>query len=358
LKSQDILRIDEYFKENFKLKKERYIMFNKWYKIGLVVLVVALIMMITLGTQAAKKDKIILTIATIYPPAQPASVAIEKAKELIEEKSNGEIELVHHTSGQLGNNDELAQGVVTGSVDMNAQSLSYFEDQFPEVEIDGFFYLYRDWDHMYKVWGGEVGQWFNDNLIEKAGVRILDTWIYGSRIITTKNKAINSPDDLKGLKIRCPNAKVWIDMVSSFGCNAVPVAFNELYLALSQGIVDGQENPISVVMANKFNEVQNYMSLTYHKKNTIYILVNEKKWKSLTEEQQKIISDSFKEARIVNNKIIEEQDKEGIEKFKAGGGIVVENPDREAFQAKVAKVYEMDEYKHLVELYNKIQAVK
>jgi tripartite ATP-independent transporter DctP family solute receptor len=352
------LKIDDYFKEIFKLKKEEFIMFNKWFKIGLVILILVLMMMITLGTQAEEKAKVTLTIATIYPPAQPASKAVEKAKELIEEKSNGEIEIIHYNSAQLGNNPELAQGVSTGSVDMNAQSLSYFEDQFPEVEIDSFFYLYRDWGHMQRVWESEVGQWFNDKLIEKAGVRILDTWPYGSRIITTKNKPIYSPDDLIGLKLRCPPAKAWVDMVSSFGCSAAPVAFDELYLALSQGIVDGQENPISVVMASKFNEVQNYMSLTYHKKNTIYVLINEKKWKSLTEEQQKIVSDSFIEARNTMFEEIEKQDKEGLETFKAGGGIVIENPDREAFQAKVAEVYEMDAYKHLVDLYNKIQAVK
>ncbi len=248
-----------------------------------------------------------LTVGTAYAPDHPCSIAIEAAMKEISEKSNGTITVEHYPSSQLGDNGELAAGIESGSVDMNIQSLSFFTDKFPEATIDSCFSVYRDADHVYKVWDGEIGDWFSQKMLDAYGVRILDTWLYGTRVFTTKDKPVNSPADLKGLKIRVPNNPIWTDMVASFGANPTPVNLSETYLALSQGVVDGQENPIPTIISSKFNEVQGYLSLTNHKFETIYVIVNENKWQSLSAEQRQIVETAFKNARLINNEQINKQ---------------------------------------------------
>lgn len=299
-------------------------------------------------TEKGEVEPVTLSLGTIYPPKQPASVATEWAIEKIKERSNGQITIKHHHSGQLGNNEELANNLMTGGVDMNVQSLTYFKGKVPEVAIDGAFFLYEGMDHVQKAWDGEFGDFFRKELVEKAGVRILVPWLYGKRVITTKDTPVRNPEDLEGVKLRAPGAPIWLDQVSAFGAKATPVAFPELYLALSQGVVDGQENPISVIYSNNFHEVQNYMSLTYHKLNLIYVEVNEKKWQQLSDAQREIIETAFIEAAQVNEEEVAKQAKEGREAFIEGGGTVIEDPDRKAFEKRVLELYKPGgKYEHL-----------
>jgi TRAP-type C4-dicarboxylate transport system substrate-binding protein len=176
--------------------------------------------------------------------------------------------------------------------------------------------------------------------------------------MTTGNKPVNTPSDLVGLKMRVPDIQIWLDMMAAFGANPTPVALSELYLALSQRLVDGQENPVPTIIASKFNEVQNYMSLTNHKFETHYVLVNENKWKSLTADQRKIIETAFVNARLVNNGEIEKQTTDGIAAFAASGKTIIRNPDRQAFADIISRMIQDDKYKHIQDLYNRIQAVK
>jgi tripartite ATP-independent transporter DctP family solute receptor len=311
------------------------------------------------GQQAdGGEKKITISLGTAYPPTSPLSIAVFAAQKEIMEKSNGNISLDYFHSAQVGDNPELAEGILAGSVDMNVQSLSYFTAKLKEVEIDSAFFVYRDEAHVDKVWAGEVGDYFRKKMLDLYGVRILDTWLYGTRVMTTTNKPIYKPEDLVGLKMRVPDIPMWLDMMRAFGANPTPVALSELYLALSQNMVDGQENPVPTIISSKFNEVQSYMSLTNHKFETHYVLINEKKWQSLTDGQRAIVETAFKNARKVNNSEIEKQTTQGIAAFKAAGKTVIENPDREAFTRAYLKVFESDRYAHIRDLFNRIQAVK
>lgn len=220
------------------------------------------------GNTAAEMEPVTLTLGTIYAADHPATLAVEAAVAEIKEASGGKINIEHYPASQLGDNDELAEGLVAGSVDFNVQSLSYFNEKCPEFEIDSCFFVYQDTDHVYNVWDGEIGKKFNSMAEENYGVTILDAWLYGNRVMTTKKTAGRSPADLAGLKMRVPDHAIWVDMMSSFGAEATPVAFSELYMALNQGVVDGQENPVPTIMSSKFNEVQNYLCLTNHKVET------------------------------------------------------------------------------------------
>lgn len=308
---------------------------------------------------APAMDPVTLTLGTIYATDHPASLAVEAAIAEIKEASGGQITIQHYPASQMGDNDELAEGLVAGSVDFNVQSLSYFNEKCPEFEIDSCFFVYQDTDHVYKVWDGEIGGKFNTMAEENYGVTILDAWLYGNRVMTTKNTAIRSPEDLSGLKMRVPDHAIWVDMMSSFGAEATPVAFSELYMALNQGVVDGQENPVPTIMSSKFNEVQNYLCLTNHKVETIYVMVNQDTWNKLSEEQRDIIATAFKNAREVNNDAIEQQTVDGVAEFESSGGTVIREDeiDSAAFAASVSETLET-KYPYLLDIYQEIQSAK
>ncbi len=307
-----------------------------------VVLLFFVLVQPVLASGAAEEEEIVLTLGTIYPPEQPASVAIDWAAEELDSRTNGRITIDHHHSATLGSNPELADQLVSGALDINVQSLSYFEGDVPEVAIDGAFFLYDDWDHVERAWGsdGAFGNFFREEVLDVAGVRILVPWNYGRRVITTKSIPVRHPRDLEGAKIRAPGAPIWLDQVASWGASATPVAFPELYLALSQGVVEGQENPISVIYANKFHEVQGYMSLTNHKINLIYVLFNEETWQSLSEDDRELIQEVFTEAISVNESEIVRLNEVALEEFRATGGTVIEDPNRDAFRERVMELYE------------------
>jgi tripartite ATP-independent transporter DctP family solute receptor len=330
---------------------------------GILVLVLAIpCFLFAGGGQAAPSGggdpKVTITLGTAYPPTSPLSIAVFAAQKEIAEKSNGSITLEYYHSSQIGDNAELAEGLAAGSVDMNVQSLSFFTARLPEVELDSAFFVYRDEAHVDKVWAGEIGGLFRQKLLETYKIRIVDTWLYGTRVMTTGNKPIYKPADMTGLKMRVPDNPMWLDMMRAFGANPTPVAFAELYLALSQNMVDGQENPVPTIISSKFDEVQNYMSLTNHKFETHYPMINEKKWQSLTPNQRSIVETAFKNARIINNNEINKQTVEGIAAFKAAGKTVIENPDREAFLDAYLKMLNTPRYVHIIDMFKKIQEIR
>ena len=328
----------------------------------LIACLLALTMVLSLGAMAfadGEMEPVKLTLGTVYAADHPASLAIESAIQEISEKSDGKITIEHYPAGQIGDNDELAEQLVAGSVDINVQSLGYFDEKCPEVNVFSFFFVFQDAAHVDKVWEGELGEHFNQMVEENYGVLVLDPWMYGNRVMTTKNTAIHSPEDLKGLKMRVPDHTIYMDCMSSFGAEVTPIALTELYLSLNQGIVDGQENPVPTIISNKFNEVQNYMCMTNHLVDTIYVMFNEDSWNKLSPEQQEIIATAFENAGQLNNELIESQTEEGIEAFEAAGGTVIpeEEIDRDAFVQCVSGVLE-EKYPELSDIFEQIQAAK
>ena len=308
-------------------------------------------------TTAVKVEPVTLKMGTTYSLTQPASLGILKAIELASAKSGGAIKIEYFDSGQLGANLELAKQMMTGGTDMNVQSLGYFVEQMPECEVDSLFFMYKNWDHLYKVWSGEIGDYFKENLRTKVNVHLIDPWEYGQRVITTKKTEIRTPEDLAGLRIRVPDIKIHVDMVKAMGADPTPMAMTELYMALSQGVVDGQENPVSVIMANKFDETQGVMSLTNHKVESVYVMINAEKWDSLSAEQQRIITESFIEAREINNNAVNQGEIDGIAAFEAEGKTVVKDVDVKAFRDLVIK-FIGEKYPEDLDLFTRVQAVE
>lgn len=329
--------------------------------VTLLVMLFSAFLLFAAGDQeegVADGGPITLKMGTVYSPNHPNSIAAKRAAEIIERRSEGTITLEYYPSGQLGGNHEITEGLITGSIDMSIGGAHNIAEYYPEIGITVGPYIFRDFTHAYNVMDGEIGEYFNNNLIEKVGVRFLDTWKYGLRHVTTKGIRVEKPEDLKGVKLRAPDDEIGMETVRVMGASPTPIAFPELYMALQQGIVDGQENPISTIITSNFHEVQDHLILTGHTVNTVFILMSENTWKKMTTEQREIVQTAFRETREMNDSLIDQIEEDGLVTFQDNGGTIV-NPNIEAFRKAASVVYSTTFKDRWGEkLYNKIQAVK
>jgi TRAP-type transport system periplasmic protein len=199
-----------------------------------------------------------------------------------------------YPAAQLGSEEELLEQLVAGELELAIAGPSFLAMWYPELGAFDAAYAFRDLDHMLQVAHGERIQPLWDELLKRYGVRVLDTWVYGSRHITS-NRPIRHPDDLRGFRLRLPAARVWQASGEALGASPMPVAFAEVYMALQQGMADGQENPIPTIQAMGFHEVQRYLNLTGHIQSSIQILVNERVWQRLNADQQDALQQAVRE---------------------------------------------------------------
>jgi len=207
------------------------------------------------------------------------------------------------------------------------------------VQVFSAPYLFRDRDHAYKAFDLPwVQTLFNDTVLKKSGVRTIAFWYFGERNLTTKTRAVTKPEDLKGAKIRSMDIPVWKNVVASLGANPTPVNFTELHMALQTGVVEGQENPIPTIYAQKFYEVQNYIIMTKHVVHLGTIHVSEPIWSKLPEADRKLLLSVFSEFRPLIDKKMDEQI-ESAAKAMAARGVKIITPDMEAFRTHAVKQF-------------------
>lgn len=192
---------------------------------------------------------------------------------------------------------------------------------------------------MFTWFDSDASQQVKRKFEKKTGVKILDVWFFGYRDFTA-NAPIRKPSDLNGLRLRFPDSPIYLQAAKAIGANATPVAFEELYLALQQGIVDGQENPVSLIKAKSLNEVQDYISLTDHQTGAQLVIVSSKTWNKLSERQQQAVDKAVHQARANDRQCIEQAREKTLDKWRQPGGIkVIDNVNRKAFESKVVDYY-------------------
>lgn len=198
------------------------------------------------------------------------------------------LELAVFPSAQLGSESELLEQLVAGEIDLAIAGPSFLAMWHPPLGVFDAAYAFEDLEHMLEVADGPVMAPHWEELRRRFGVRVLGTWAYGTRHVTG-NRPVRHPDDLKGFRLRLPAASVWQASGKALGASPMPVAFSEVYMALQQGIADGQENPVPVIHAMGFHEVQRYLSMTGHIQSSIQLLINERVWQGLTAAQQEAL---------------------------------------------------------------------
>ncbi len=285
-----------------------------------------------------KAKKLTLKMGHCLDTGHPVHKAMIFMGEKLNEKSGGRITLDVYPGSQLGEEKDLIEQLQMGTLTLTKVSSSALEQFFPEMKIFGLPYLFRDYEHKWKVLNGEIGK-----AVLSAGARrgLIGLGYYeaGSRSFYTKDKPINTPEDLKGMKIRVQRSPVAIDLLKALGASPTPIAWGELYTALQQGTVDGAENnPPSVVSAHHY-EVCKYYSLDEHAAPMDVILVSKKKWDTFSEEDKKIIQEALDESVEYQKNLWEERVEECIKILK-DAGVKVNKPDKEPFIKKVQPMYD------------------
>ena len=252
----------------------------------------------------------------------------------------------------------MIDAVANGAQHIVTEGAANFGAWVPSIGVVEAPYVWRDAAHLQKAMNGPIGEQFNDTLVKARGMRILGTTYYGTRHITTTSKEVKSPADMAGFKLRVPENDVFKAMAEAWGARPTPMNFGELYLALKQNVVDGQENPLPTIKSGKFDEVQKYLVLSGHIITPRLVVVNEAFWQGLKPDDRKIIADAVRAGIAWQDDELQKQERTLVDTFKAAGMTVI-TPDANAFRAPVlAKVPKMFESKWGAGMFEKIQAIR
>lgn len=260
----------------------------------------------------------------------------------VTKRTKGEVTVKVFPAEQLGKEGDLIQQVKSGALDVSAPSMPSLSSLVPALEIASAPFLWNDWKEAETVIRGPAFQPVFDELRDKHNVLMLSKiWYWGWRNLTTGTRAVRKPEDIAGLKIRVPESPVWVEMIRAMGAAPTPIPFGEVYTALQQKTVDGQENPIPTIYSRKFYEVQGHLSMTRHMLQNNTMIINKRSFEKLNAEQQKIVMEEAAAASEKNSRLQQEREKVMLEDIrKTGKTAIVDSPDRAAFAAKMAPAYQ------------------
>ncbi|MCM4154843.1 TRAP transporter substrate-binding protein [Gramella sp. AN32] len=303
------------------------------------------------------KEIKILRLAHGLDTQHPVHKAMVILGERLEEKSGGKLKLRIYPSAQLGGERETLELLQIGSLDITKVSAAVLENFIPEYKVFSVPYLFRNKEHSFQVFDGEIGQ----ELLNKGNkfrLRGLTFYDAGSRSFYTKENPINSPKDLEGLKIRVQKSNMAVAMVNDLGGAPTPISYGELYTALQQGVVDGAENNLPSFYTSKHYEVCKYYSMDQHTAVPDVLLIGLDTWEILTEQQKKWLQEATAESTVAQRKLWAASEKESLEEIKKAGVNVI-YPDIEPFEEKTKVIINMfKEQPEMLELIKKIKATK
>jgi len=256
----------------------------------------------------------------------------------IDKGTQGRYKCQEFPNGSLGGEREMIESVQLGTLDLVSTSSGPLGNFVPEVKIFDIPFLFRDYDHARKVLDGKIGQDILKKFESKGLVGL--TWAEnGFRHMTNNKQEIKTPADTAGLKMRTMENKVHMEGYKAFGILPTPMAFTELFTALQQGTVDGQENPIPVILAAKFSQVQKFLSLTGHVYSPASIITNSAVFNKLSAADKKVFLEAAKAATAAQRKRINDDEARGIDQLRKDGVKVTEKVDGEAFRKAIAPAY-------------------
>ncbi len=290
--------------------------------------------------------------------SHPVHEAMVYMASLVHEKSNGEMEIRIYPNQQLGTERELVELLQIGSLGMTKVSSAAMENFAPKIQVLSLPYLFRDDEHRDKVLKGEIGQ----QLLlegEKYWLRGLCYYDAGKRSFYTKNKPIENPEDLKGLKMRVMESNTAINMVKAFGGSPTPVSYGELYTALQQGIVDGAENNPPSLFTSKHYEVCKYYSINEHTAVPDMVIISTKVWNSLSKQEKTWLQEAADESAVYQYDLWAKSVEESLVEMEKAG-VEIHYPETGPFREAVVPIFES--YKstqpEFYEIIEKIRAVK
>jgi len=265
-------------------------------------------------------------------------VAIDAFAKEVEKNTNGRYKIQNFYSGALGAERESIEAVQLDTLDLTMTSTGPVPNFVPEVAILDIPFLFKDYAHARATLDGPIGQ----EMLGKFPAKNIQALAWGEngfRHMTNNKRSVNVPDDLKGLKMRTMENPVHMQAYKAFGIIPTPMAFTEVFTALQQGTVDGQENPLSVISAAKLDQVQKYITLTGHVYSPALILMNKAKWDKLSAADKQAFTAAAKEAVKANRARIDEDERRVVAELKQHGMTVVEVVDKSKFQTTLGPTF-------------------
>lgn len=259
-------------------------------------------------------------------PNHPQVMMAERVAREVKDKTGGRIDIQVFPNSQLGSGKEMVEMVASGGLHMVTEGAGALAAFLPSMSLIEAPYLWRDAAHMAKLPATPYFAKLNDDLVAKRGMRMVGVTYYGKRHLTSGSKAVRSPADMAGFKLRVPPVDVYSAMAESWGARATPVAFGELYLSLSMHLVDGQENPLPTIQSAKLNEVQKYLVLTGHIITPRVVVANEAFLKALSPSDRTVLNAALASAIAWQDKELQSQEAMLIHTLKTQGMTVIE-PD-------------------------------
>ncbi|SHE40261.1 C4-dicarboxylate-binding protein DctP [Desulforamulus putei DSM 12395] len=293
------------------------------------------------GGTKAKNEKIIIKFSHVVAETTPKGQAALKFKELVEQKSGGKMEVQVFPSSQLCGDKEELEALQANNVQFIAPSVTKLVGFVPAFQLVDMPFLFSSDQAAYNFYDGPAGQKLMKSL-EPKGMLGMAWWPNGAKHFTNSKRPLKTPADFKGLKFRTQSGGLLDAQFRALGAGSQTLAFAEVYQALQNGTVDGQENTFNNIDTQKYVEVQKYLTVSGHGRLDYVVLTNTKFWNSLTPEQQQIINDAMKEATAFERKLAEELNAKSFERIKASGKVEIyelTETDRAAFIKALEPVY-------------------
>lgn len=278
----------------------------------------------------------------------PAADLIDEMAENVEEQTDGRVIFDIFPNSQLGSETEMLEQVQMGTMESAGIMVGSMQALDMKMAIEDLPYMWKDIDHAREAYKGEFGDYLADVMSEQ-GMTKIGYLEWGYRHITNNKQPIVKPEDLEGLSIRVAETSLRVDAFEQVGALPTVMAFSEVYGALQQGALDAQENPLANIVAPKFDEVQDYLSLTEHFYNTVMLVVDTDVWEEISEEDQQIILDEADRISEEVTKINDEKEEEYVQELIDRGMEVNDDVDKEAFREAMLPVYDKWEEKEFGE---------
>lgn len=260
---------------------------------------------------------------------------------LVQQRMNSAgVQLDIYASSQLGGDADRVASLLADDIDLDLQGSSALASVHEPIGVMDMAFVFDDPDHLFRWFDSPESDELKDDFEEATGAKILDVWYYGDRTFSA-NKPIREPADLQGMRLRYPDSAAHLMSAAAMGAEPVAVAFEEVYLVLQQGIVDGQENPIGFTAENSLDEVVDYVSLSRHSIGSQLVIVSDRAWDALDPSQQEDLQEAVSQVREQNRECTETDERENLARWQEQGSPeVVEDVDRDAFREKAFDYYD------------------
>lgn len=296
--------------------------------------------------------------AHVYETSEPFHKYSVWAAEEIKKRTNGKYDIQVFPASSLGKEADINQGLTLGTVDIVLTGASFAGRSYQPLAVSYFPFIFRDAEHQLKYAKSDVFKELAKGYDDKTGNHITALNYYGARHVTSSAaKPVNKPEDMKGLKIRVPDAPAYLAFPKALGANATPIAFAEVYLALQNNTVDAQENPLPTIEAKKFFEVQKNISLTGHIVDSLLTVVSGQLWGKLSADEKKVFSEVMMEAADKTGREIIASEARLVEEFKKRGNNVI-TVDKAAFREAVLKNTKPTDHGYRQADYDRIVAIQ